>query len=393
MKAPTSSATKIYQIIQLILFGLFMSMPVLSRISGLAPEAQTSENRPLAVPPTWDEGWMNFSEDFSDYFRDHFGFRYELIHLHNLLAYRIFNQSSADTVIIGKEGWLFYNSVARKDGDTIADARNALPLTEIELKKAVAYIRYCQAEAQQRDIPYLFVVAPNKSTIYRDYLPEGYMEMKKTSPLDQLLVALSRPGDPYILDLRPALRKASAMDLTYRKTDTHWNQWGALQGYLAIQATLSLSFPELATPDLTEFKREAVWINKGGGLAKMLGLQSDFKELRMNVKPILTRPPYRSEIETRIPRNTLRTSADLPESPRVLFFHDSFTTNMIPFFSSSFREVTYYWSPTIHQNVIDEMKPDLILHVMIERQLRNLSHFFDYLPKAQKEKWYPTPST
>ena len=59
-------------------------------------------------------GWRpadleKFASELKPYLRDNFGFRPALIHWHHLLKARLLGASSSPKVILGKDGWLFYN--------------------------------------------------------------------------------------------------------------------------------------------------------------------------------------------------------------------------------------------------------------------------------------------
>ena len=77
---------------------------------------------------------------------------------------------------------------------------------------------------------YLFVVAPDKHTIYGEgRIPITYRRRGGPSRLDQLQEYMEAEGrDVRVLDLRPALREADRRFGTlWYETDSHWNAAGA----------------------------------------------------------------------------------------------------------------------------------------------------------------------
>ena len=53
---------------------------------------------------------VNILNEFSDYFADHFGFRHEMITLNDQLTGAAFKTLDSSSVLLGKNGWLFYKS-------------------------------------------------------------------------------------------------------------------------------------------------------------------------------------------------------------------------------------------------------------------------------------------
>lgn len=79
----------------------------------LLPQTRGSatENRKLALWPQLrtEEGWnTDFLSEAGEYFQDHFGFRQQLVTANALINGKIFGVSTADGVIQGKNGWLYY---------------------------------------------------------------------------------------------------------------------------------------------------------------------------------------------------------------------------------------------------------------------------------------------
>ena len=53
-------------------------------------------------------------------------------------------------------------------------------------------------------------------------------------------------------------------------------------------------------------------------------------------------------------------------SKKILFFRDSYTRNLIPFFTQHFKESYYYWQD-YDQKIIDSLKPDVVVVSKVER--------------------------
>ena len=71
-------------------------------------------------------------------------------------------------VVTGKDGWLF---LARDFG--LASYRALEPLSPVALDRWEALFTDAERWLAARDITFLVVIAPNKSSIYEDKLPAG----------------------------------------------------------------------------------------------------------------------------------------------------------------------------------------------------------------------------
>ena len=110
---------------------------------------------------------------------------------------------------------------------------------------------------------FVFVVAPNKHTVYPEQLPAGLGRSDTSTRLDQLAAALHERGEPFV-DLRPVLMELKQSRRAYQRLGTHCNDVGAHAAYLAIGRRLGL--PNLWTGE--KFVLEHV--RSGGDLGGML---------------------------------------------------------------------------------------------------------------------------
>src|SRR5205814_1172135 len=97
-----------------------------------------------------------------------------------------------------------------------------------------------------RGIGYIVTVAPEKFSIYPEYLPPWVARAPRTR-FDRVAHALaSIPGLNFI-DLRPALTAAKAGERVYYMTDSHWNYLGASVAYLNLMREVQRVAPGAPT--------------------------------------------------------------------------------------------------------------------------------------------------
>ena len=131
-------------------------------------EQENTENRSLADFPSarTEEGKLNtsFFEQFEAWFTDHFALRSELVTAYGSLSKTVFATSAEDSVIIGKDGWLYY-------AETVPSATGVRSLSDAEIKKIVHTLEMANSYCELNGAKLIFACAPNKSSVYPDYLP------------------------------------------------------------------------------------------------------------------------------------------------------------------------------------------------------------------------------
>ena len=279
----------------------------------------------------------------------------------------------------GTDGWLFFS------GDQVLDdLKGRLHLSAAEKQQFLQTAASKKAWLKRQGIAYMLLIAPNKQSIYPEYLPRHYQQAQKTSRLDDLLDQIKKPADSGLLDLRPLLRENRSKTRLYDRSDTHWNSWGAYFAYQQIMDRVQQLFPGFT--GRRSFSFLPAWKNgSGGDLALMIGRRTSIIEQR----PVVDASDF-TAVKTPIdqPLAALLTLPQLhPEYTknsgrelRVLVLHDSFCNKLKPFFSESFGEVLSIWQyydldSLAFMNrarlaaVIKLFKPDLVIEETVERQL------------------------
>jgi hypothetical protein len=344
----------------------------MGRFTGIAPEVSASENRRLTERPPLPrtaKDWFTFPERFEKFHKDHFGFRQQLLRLHSRVMVNGLSTSPNSAVILGKEGWLFYNGVEKQDGDPIADARGSRPFTREELEAAASYILTCRERAESQGIAYFLVIAPNRETMVPEYLPDGYESVGLGSPLEQIVNVCGPELGESLVDLRPVLLEASKEARVLHKYDSHWNMWGAYAAHVALQQRVKARFPRATFVSRKMVSLQQKDVEVTSDLVRMVGLIGEYMET--DVRAVLHIPKsYETKMIPRKPQPFRRVTSQTKNRPKALFFHDSFTLAMLPYLNHGYGEILYVWQRAIDWNRVEKEKPDLVVHILVERQLR-----------------------
>lgn len=357
----------------IVAFFIFLWLPAADSFLHLDPAASPRENRMLAACPTFDptlKGTGEFLTGLETYFNDHFGFRRQLVRWEQRWKWKFFRDAPLANVLMGKSDWLYYS-----DGRMVDDFSGARPFSEAELEAWRTLLTARRDWLRQRGIRYLFVVPPDKQSIYPEHLP-NWLISRAQSPrrLDQFVTHMRAHGDVPILDLRETLLDAKKIGRIYLKTDTHWNDSGALAAYRRITMELASLGVPAAPLDMTAF-RETVTDAPGGDLAQMMGQENHLLE---NDKFVLA-PKYSPSIEAHadsglivkkwIPTTEPQVSDNPGATGKIVMFRDSFATALRKFFALGFNRVVYVWQQNWDKGFIEREKPDIVIDEMLERFL------------------------
>ena len=335
-----------FLLVSVFLAGLFA--PGLEMVLRVLPRDDTTEKRALApLPSLSSTPAIELPGKLGDYVRDHFGFRDVLIRLANRFRVTALHTSPVRNAIIGRDGWLFYGGY--EDGADIRDFLGHLPLSPAELEARKRAIVERRAALAAHGITYLFVVAPNKQTIYPDKVPL-WRGSHPTTRLDQVAWNLGRDPRIPVLDLRATLAAARSQREVYYRTDSHWNWHGSFLAFQAILGRLAAmrpGVPAVRDGDV-RFVDHPV---RGGDVASLLSMSDDLTDVDQDWEWL----------------------GAAPRSPlRVVLLGDSFADYLQPYFEARFSYVNSYeeaHTPAWNLDAILAQQPDIVIENHAERYL------------------------
>lgn len=330
-----------------------------------------------------------FPVQFEKWFNDRIGCRRPLIQAYQLARYygltpallstsgRGVNPLEKEGVLVGRDGWLFYHSAA-----ALADFRGTDLFTEAELAEWKQVLEERQNWLAQRGIRYVFVMVPEKHTIYPDNMPGSITRITTETRLQQLEDYLNRRSNVAVLNLTEPLVAAKADRRVFHKTDTHWNAYGAMIGAKALLSLLKGWFPEVHVPEMSDYEvavhdcdpasimEVSPWVKMD--LAVMLGTPIPQREEVIELvahreedrAPIQFYGPPHSEAES-----IRRHAWDRGELSNVYLVHDSCMMAMAQFLAPHFREATYHWTHEFPAEEIEKARPVLVIQEMVQRRL------------------------
>ena len=330
----------------------------------------TSENRELASAPVLfgEDGSFNVSilSDAGTWFEDHFAYRNELVAANASLREAL-GTSPTDQVVIGSDGWLYY-------GGTLPDYLGQSALSESGLANIAHNLALAQGYVRGHGGTFLFAVSPNKNTLYPEHMPYYYVRDTSPSNYDRLKPYLDEAGVRYC-DLQAFF--TGLPDTWYLKTDSHWDNRGALLATNELFAALGR--PGIDVDAASAVAREDFL----GDLESMLKpagaqLETNYYYEGYSDGPNATGElwSYAASSEQDVTADWIQTQGTAG-SGSVLMFRDSFANALVPFWSASFKDAAF--SKLVPYNLPDmnKVKADT---VVIERAERHLPYLAENPP-------------
>jgi hypothetical protein len=251
----------------------------------------------------------------------------------------------------------------------MGDVINVNLFSENELEDFATSILAIKHWLSNRGIEYIYVIAPNKHTIYFEKLPKYISKQNEKSSTDQLVLYLQEHTDVIVIDLRQVLLAEKSNHQVYFTGDTHWNHYGANVAQFEILNTIKTLFPDKISPLLLTDSQFTILTRDSddlAGFAKIDRIPEDnpfpnFEETCIPVKEtpnIKVRDPYTLVCET--------------QELNAVIFRDSFFEALQPYISRQFYRSTYIYEKVNFESLIkfvEREKPDIVIEEVVERTL------------------------
>lgn len=319
-------------------------------------------NEQLASFPELRKEDGNFNtgilNEFADYFADHFGFRHEMITLNDWLTEATFKTLDSNSVLLGKDSWLFYKS-------TLEDYTGTNLFTARQSYAAAHVLGLMQEYCEQNGIDFCFTIAPNKNSMYSSQMPARYAAASVRNA--QLLKQQMEQQNVRYMDLFEVL--SNSKEQLYYRLDSHWNMRGA---QLAAQALLKelkgceVEFDSFITGEKLPHTGDLYEMVYPAGSETEQDTAYDFT-YQYDEK-------FHSADDITI--HTKNSEAD----GSVFVYRDSFGINLHPFLAQSYGSACFSRNMPYRLTAVMEEQPDVLLVELVERNLNWLLERAPELP-------------
>jgi alginate O-acetyltransferase complex protein AlgJ len=286
--------------------------------------------------------------------------------------------SPALEAILGTDGWLYYTGPA---GERLLDrhVRGRDPFSQGELDRWRQFLVERTQRFRSQGARYVLVIAPNKESIYPEYLPKWIGPRVGPTRLDQLMSSLKSATDVTVIDLRQALIADKSASILYYKADTHWNTRGAYAAYREIMRLLAPEFPALAAKSWEALHPKATE-RTGMDMTRMIGQSPEIPEADFLIvhgacgerHPVPI--PIPEDLRSRLTAPAYATRCDVPGNVDAVIFQDSFGTALAPLLAESFRSTVTFPTTAGRKEsagygMPEKLKANLVIEILVERSV------------------------
>lgn len=328
-------------------------------LPGLLPKPDLREGRKLAAPPQVTADLAELRRQTDAYVADNFPARRHLIAALNYARLQL-GVSGSDKVLIGREGWLYYN-----DGGLLGHGRGVERLDDARARTLLTSLQARVEFLQARGAAYLVIAPPVQEAIYPEFGPSWFrLDPTRSSRALSDLAQQALPGR--VLHLEPAVSAAKAAGVaTFSRHDTHWTGDGAYAGYVAIMRALRAQGLQQQARPLSDFRPNIDDPKRPRDLARMIGVAS-FVPIRYRAY----RDPAAAQWRTTWLGDGRRdfTAPQVIDTgatgkPVLLMQRDSFSNALLPFLAGHFSRVVLthiddgVWRP----DLVEQFRPDFVI--------------------------------
>ena len=240
---------------------------------------------------------------------EHFGFREPIIRLYNQYLWSCYKKTYAHDVMAGKQGWLYTpESVSDYYGTELLNWQPSVEEARRNFEREVKYLCHARDILKENDVELLAFIAPEKSFVYPEYLPDGKHDTTTINACATFLHRFEENGFPCIDMTSWFKQMKDTVDYpVIPQTGAHWV-------FPAVYAADSLFrfMGELKGIELPKLKYGALHESDNHGT------DNDLERLLNLSLPIRKRQGYSPTAEVTVEHRTNSVK------PRVLFIGNSF---------------------------------------------------------------------
>ena len=354
--------------IYLIIFLVILLIPSLGMFIFGASESENGEELTMPVIYSEEDGFnKDYLQQLGALFESRFALRQQMVTAYSQITVKIFDTSSQNGVITGTGDWLFYS-------DSLPDYQRTNILTGRQLHNAVRNLELVNEYCSDNGIEFLFVIAPNKNSLYPEYMP--YYLIPGEGPSNRELL------DDLLLDTQVNFTDFGRYDtfldpdaVYYFHRDSHWNNVGAAIASNSILSSLGVPHHDYTSDETAQGEPHR------GDLEQMIYPSDPATELE-TVFAVMPSFAYDAPVESNFDFR-IGTSGEGESS--LLMYRDSFGSALLPFMAEPFGHAFFSRSNTCQISDFVANSPDYLVIEKAERFISQLCTSPSRLPAPVRE--------
>lgn len=379
----SSAWRRVFDLASVALFLALLGLPHVDHFVRPAhARAPTRERRPPHLWPAAPTNVVALASDPRELeraFGDRLGLRDVLLRWNSCVRWFVFATSPTPICYPGENGWINYT------GDALVPVLRGLrPFTRAELDAWQARLESRRDFAAAWGGRYLFVVAPDKETIYPECVPERFNRVGPTR-LEQFVEHMRTHSTVEVVDLRDALRAErandTADDFTYVQLGSHWTGRGIYAAYREIVRRLQRWHPQLMPLEIEDLEAERT-LGDGDSLATQMYVGDLFtqRDWYYRRKVEMGWRQVSSAVVDGIQH--VETAVDDPSLPTALVLHDSYGTGPSWLLQEHFSSCKSIDWPVLDADDALSRRYEVVLEIYVERALFGQNPRLGALPLA-----------
>lgn len=333
---------------RIVIFLFIIVLPIFSM--NLKPNQVSSIDNRKLIDSSEILSQDNITENVESYIEDRIGFRTEMVNVYTKGMDLLFDEMIHPSYQYGKDGYIF--SKLRED-----------PLNKEFQEVYSDFILNFQNYCIDRDIKFLYSLEPGKTSIYSEFLPDGYNYDSKNT--DYLLSLLKDKNVNYLYTGQALMDAKNSKEVFDKKYDAnHWNETGATVGISSIIDKLRDLDSTVDKFDINKF--EPVEYTNTTLPASYFSINE--KTTHYNLKKDNSIPVTDFNNEIKISeqfRNfTHYKNPNNKDAPKILIFAGSYFQGRDKFLTESFSELVRihnYHNVVDYEYYINIFNPDIVL--------------------------------
>ena len=198
------------------------------------------DNKYLTEFPELGIGYESFLSTINNYLTERIGGRAFFLRSNLLINDKLFNVLEHPIYEYGKDGYVFFHVGRYPEDEDFLDA-----FTDFLIR--------IQDYCQDRGVPFIYLLNPAKSSVYKEFLPEGYVDNNSRLCILQQYLIEKKVN---FVDNTPYLRNISLDHQIFnKKYDAgHWNALGAFYGVNNLLRKMKEYVPAIRINQLSDFQ-------------------------------------------------------------------------------------------------------------------------------------------
>ncbi|MBQ9422056.1 MAG: hypothetical protein IJU32_00620 [Pyramidobacter sp.] len=274
----------------------------------------------------------------------------------------------------GKDGWLFLGN-GHYSRDMIDYTRNVYPASEAQVTAKCEYLRSLRETAREIGARFAVLVAPNKSSVYPEFLPDWLTIRDHRRFADRVCEKLQAEGFPIVFP-KKLLEGTKKRGQLFFKDDSHWNEVAALPSFAAVMELLSAQGEKLRSIALKKVKAASGKKKWAGDIV----VTGNLDRSRMDSRIWYCTYPEKKNlkrVKVRTEKGPFGEELTIAENPaalnpeHLLIIGDSFAGYFFGCARVSFARVTSIHTATLKnadlKDVLLRIRPDCVIFENVER--------------------------